>query len=126
MSHPVLSDPDTSTALTLTRFDGTLIQTRGIVSRLDETGADIKAAFVGTGPQAWVDGRFGDSEIEYLTVGAVRWRVLAVQPLGDSYGRPTEFASSRLQLAHPEASGTTPAPTSGRAFGPGFDPLAFA
>ena len=94
--HPVYGDPDISVALDLIRFDETVIETRGVMSRLDESPADVGKAFTRSGRQAWVSTprRLDEDEIAFLRTGAgIRYRVLATVPLG---GPP--HWSARLQL----------------------------
>ena len=101
--HPVLDDPDLSAPLDLIRFDGTMIETRGVMSRLDESAADVRAGYSTKGRQAWVSttSPLEDDRIEFVRDAAGnRYRVLAVT---DLFG---PWRSARLQLQH-EA---TPAP----------------
>ena len=91
--HPVLTDPDFSAAITLEHFDGTESETRGRVSRLDESAADVRAEFTGDGTQAWVAGRYEPDEIEFVIVNGHRYRAVGGAPLGGG-----EFSSTRLAL----------------------------
>ena len=92
--HP-LTDPDLSEAMHLIRFDGSLIETRGVMSRLDQGASDVHAEFSGRGRQAWVslESRLGAHEVEFVrTADGARFRVLATVNLSGV------FRSARLQL----------------------------
>ena len=93
--HPVLDDPDLSAPLRLLRFDGSALATRGVMSRLPESAADVQAGFSQRGRQAWValESALGDHEVEFVrdATGA-RYRVLATVNLAGPH------RSARLQL----------------------------
>ena len=90
--HPVLTDPDMSAPITLEHFDGTKSETRGRVSRLDETAADVMAEFTGAGAQAWVAGRFEPEEIEFVIVNGHRYRALGGATLAGGGWQSTRLA----------------------------------
>ena len=93
--HPVLDDPDLSAPLRLLRFDGSALATRGVMSRLPESAADIQAGYSQRGRQAWVslDAPLGDHEVEFVQDAAgARFRVLAIVNLAGPH------RSARLQL----------------------------
>ena len=66
--HPVLDDPDLSAPLDLIRFDGSALATRGVMSRLPESAADVQAGYSQRGRQAWVslESPLLDHEVEFL------------------------------------------------------------
>ena len=93
--HPVLDDPDLSAPLRLLRFDGSALPTRGVMSRLPESAADVRAGFSQRGRQVWVslESPLGDHEIEFVRDAAgARFRVLATTNLAGPH------RSARLQL----------------------------
>ena len=93
--HPVLDDPDLSAPLDLIRFDGSRIETRGVLSRLPESAADVRAGFSQRGRQVWVSLAvpLRDHEVEFVRDAAgARFRVLATTNLAGPH------RSARLQL----------------------------
>ena len=93
--HPVLDDPDLSAPLRLLRFDGSALPTRGVMSRLPESAADVQAGYSKRGRQAWVslESPLGDHEVEFVrTADGARYRVLATVNLAGPH------RSARLQL----------------------------
>ena len=93
--HPVLDDPDLSAPITLVRFDGSRIETRGVMSRLDETAASVRLGFTDAGRQAYVavKAALGDHEVEFVQDAAgARYRVLSTVNLSGL------LRSARLQL----------------------------
>ena len=96
-SHPVLTDPDLSAPFDLIRFDGSRIETRGIMSFLDEGSGAVRAGYSTKGRQAWVsvDSPLEGDPIEYLRdADGNRFRVLAVTDLLGAW------RSARLQLQY--------------------------
>ena len=93
--HPVLDDPDLSAPLDLIRFDGSALATRGVMSRLPESAADVQAGYSQRGRQAWVslESPLLDHEVEFLQDAAgARFRVLTITNLSGPH------RSARLQL----------------------------
>ena len=93
--HPVLDDPDLSAPLDLIRFDGSALETRGVMSRLPESASDVQAGYSQRGRQAWVslESPLGDHEVEFVRDAAgARFRVLATVNLAGP------LRSARLQL----------------------------
>ena len=93
--HPVLDDPDLSAPLRLLRFDGSALPTRGVMSRLPESAADVQVGYSQRGRQAWVslESPLGDHEVEFVQDAAgARFRVLSTTNLAGPH------RSARLQL----------------------------
>ena len=93
VDHPVLTDPDLSVPVSLLHYDGTVSETRGVLSTLDETAGTVMAEFTGAGAQAWVSGRYEPEAIEFVVANGRRHRALGGAPLGGG-----EFSSTRLVL----------------------------
>ena len=93
-AHPVYEDPDLSVPITLRHYDGTVSETRGVVSTLDESASTLTAEFTGAGAQAWVSGRYEPDEIEFVTANGRTHRALGGAALAGG-----GFQSTRLALA---------------------------
>ena len=92
VDHPVLTDPDLSVPITLLRFNGGTVETRGVVSTLDEKRADVEEEFKDAGAQAWVAGHHEPEEIEFVIAAGRRYRALGGATLAGAGWQSTRLA----------------------------------
>ena len=83
-----------SVPITLLRFDGGTVETRGVVSHIDERSADVQENFPDAGAQAWVSGHHEPDDVEFVVAAGRRYRALGGATLAGA-----GWQSTRLALA---------------------------
>lgn len=124
MTNPVLSETGPlalSVPLTLVRYDGTTVSTRGVMARLEQSEGQVESAFSESDRQCYVSGTYARNTVEFVRItrdgDETDYRVIDTQPyLGAEFGS-VDWETTRFMLQD-DVVAPTPTPPSSVDFDP--------